>query len=238
MHAGRLSFIHSLPRKKKKKKEREHSAKRNGSTFSQTLHDAPLHTDQHSTSWRLDVPPPYLGGASHGWVPVNTHGTPVLTSVRRLWVVQPRPHAHASDTRRKTHRANTKCADHPNMIVEQGVFEHRDGWRLNSLAAEHVHPQHGSGTVLRVILNSARISHDRSIQSRVGPFKEDKLVPRSRRRVRNRIRDSDSEDVFIEDGERTTPCRRLVLVSSTQVDPVPPIVEEGPIYHSLTTPIL
>ena len=27
-------------------------------------------------------------GASHGWVPVNTHSTPVRTSVRRLWVAR------------------------------------------------------------------------------------------------------------------------------------------------------
>ena len=27
-----------------------------------------------------------LDGEPHGWVPVDTHSTPVLTSVRRLWV--------------------------------------------------------------------------------------------------------------------------------------------------------
>ena len=84
------------------------------------VRDAPQHTDQHGTSWRSDVPPPCLGGAPHGWVPVNTHGTPVLTSVRRPWVAQPRSRAHASDTRRETRSANSKCADHPNMIVAQG----------------------------------------------------------------------------------------------------------------------
>ena len=36
------------------------------------------------------VPPPScLGEVSHGWVPVYTHSTPVLTSVRRLWVTSP-----------------------------------------------------------------------------------------------------------------------------------------------------
>ena len=29
--------------------------------------------------------PPCLGEGPHGWVPVDTHSTPVLTSVRRLW---------------------------------------------------------------------------------------------------------------------------------------------------------
>ena len=104
-------------------------------------------------------------------------------------------------------------------------------------------------------------------------IQEDSL-PGSRRRVRRRIRDSDSEDALVRDGEspgvprqqfgRFTalaeptepPRRRLVLVSSTQVDPVPstvpdsvdspsrrrrrvrhrghPTVEEGAIYHDLT----
>ena len=86
----------------------------------QTVYDAPQHTDQHGTSWRSDVPPPCLGGASHGWVPVNTHGTPVLTSVRRPWVAQPRPRTHASDTRRETRSASSKDAVHPNVTVEQG----------------------------------------------------------------------------------------------------------------------
>ena len=94
--------------------------KRKDTTFYDTVCDAPRQTDKHGTSWRSDVPPPCLGGASHGWVPVNTHGTPVLTSVRRPWVAQPRPRAHASDTRRETRSANSKYADHPNMIVAQG----------------------------------------------------------------------------------------------------------------------
>ena len=76
---------------------RGHSRKTYGRDFPQkerdTAYHAPLHTDQHGTSWRSDVPPPCLGGASHRWVPVNTHGTPVLISVRRPWVAQPRPRA-------------------------------------------------------------------------------------------------------------------------------------------------
>ena len=33
------------------------------------------------------VPPPLcLGEGPHGWVPVDTHSTPVVTTVRRLWV--------------------------------------------------------------------------------------------------------------------------------------------------------
>ena len=56
-------------------------------------------------------------------------------------MAQPRPRAHASDTRRETRSANNNGA------------EHRDGWRPNSLVAEQVHPQHGRGAMLRVIPN-------------------------------------------------------------------------------------
>ena len=80
-------------------------------------HNTPTST---ARAWRSDVPPLCLGGASHGWVPVNTHGILVLTSVRRLWVAQPRPRAHASDTRREIRSSSSKDAVHPNMIVEQG----------------------------------------------------------------------------------------------------------------------
>ena len=41
-----------------------------------------------STSWHFDGSPSCLGGSSHGWVPVNTHSTPVPTSEGRLWVAQ------------------------------------------------------------------------------------------------------------------------------------------------------
>ena len=34
----------------------------------------------------LVSPSSCLDGEPHGWVPVDTHSTPVLTSVRRLWV--------------------------------------------------------------------------------------------------------------------------------------------------------
>ena len=61
------------------------------------------------------------------------------------------------------------------------------------------------------------------------------LLPGSRRRVRRRIGDNDSEDALIRNGESlevpsqpTEPrTRRLVLVSSTQVDPVPPTVPDS-----------
>ena len=37
-------------------------------------------------SWRSDGSPPCLGVSSHGWVPVNTHSTPVPGTPGRLWV--------------------------------------------------------------------------------------------------------------------------------------------------------
>ena len=45
----------------------------------------------------------------------DTHGTPVLTTVRRLWVAQPHEHAHATQV------TDTSC---------------EQGWRPNSLVAE------------------------------------------------------------------------------------------------------
>ena len=63
------------------------------------------------------------------------------------------------------------------------------------------------------------------------------LLPGSRRRVRRRFRDNDSEDALTREGESpeeprlaepTEPrSRLLVLVSSTQVDPVPPTVPDS-----------
>ena len=56
------------------------------------------------TSWRSGGSPSCLGGPSHGWVPVDTHSTPVLTSVRRLWVAHS-PQAH--------HEPNAQTSDEP-----------------------------------------------------------------------------------------------------------------------------
>ena len=57
-------------------------------------------------------------------------------------------HARTQATRDARHGANSKCADHPNMVGHKGG-EHRDGWQPNSLVAEQVHPQHGSGAIVR-----------------------------------------------------------------------------------------
>ena len=61
--------------------------------------------------------PPCLGEGPHGWVPVDTHSTPVLTSVRRLWVAyvlyepnEPQEHAqpaHGSGARVQDHDPET-----------------------------------------------------------------------------------------------------------------------------------
>ena len=64
------------------------------------------------------VPPSScLDGGPHGWVPVDTHSTPVLTSVRRLWVAivvyepnEPQEHAqlaHGSGARVQDHDPET-----------------------------------------------------------------------------------------------------------------------------------
>ena len=58
-----------------------------------------------------------LDGGKHGWVPVDTHRTPVLISVRRLWVAhvlhepnEPKEHAqpaHGSEARVQDHDPET-----------------------------------------------------------------------------------------------------------------------------------
>ena len=60
--------------------------------------------------------PPCLGEGPHGWVPVDTHSTPVLTSVRRLWVAYvvfepntPQEHAQLAHVVNKT---NHTCHPH------------------------------------------------------------------------------------------------------------------------------
>ena len=46
----------------------------------------PAHSAIHNTSWRSAGSPPCLSESTHGWVPVNTHSTPVLPKGMRLWV--------------------------------------------------------------------------------------------------------------------------------------------------------
>ena len=65
----------------------------------------------------LVSPSSCLDGEPHGWVPVDTHSTPVLTSVRRLWVAyvlyepnEPQEHAqpvHGSGARVQDHDPGT-----------------------------------------------------------------------------------------------------------------------------------
>ena len=148
---------------------REHSTKRNDRTFHRrnatpctTHHYTPTNTARagalmfHHPAWV----------EHHGWVPVNTHSTPVLTSVRRLWVARPR--ARASDT----HTSDTKCEQHgwrPNSLVAEKGAGHRN------MVAEHphmaAHPQHGSGAELRTtaVNNEAQAQRPRNIGSRTSP---------------------------------------------------------------------
>ena len=54
-----------------------------------TTHSRPRrHLTTQARALRV-TPPPCLGGASHGCVPVETHSTPVLPTVGRLWVALP-----------------------------------------------------------------------------------------------------------------------------------------------------
>ena len=101
---------------------RGHRTKRKDETIHTTTwtthHQTPQRsTTQHSTSWRSATDATLPGHREHtGGSRQDTHGTPVLTTVRRPWVAQPHEHAHATQV------TDTSC-------------EH--GWRPNSLVAEH-----------------------------------------------------------------------------------------------------
>ena len=89
-----------------------------------------------------------LGHREHtGGSRQDTHGTPVLTAVRRPWVAQPREHAHATQV------TDTSC-------------EH--GWRPNSLVAEQGcrAPRHDSGAELRTTADHPHMVAEQSCEPR------------------------------------------------------------------------
>ena len=65
-------------------------------------------TTQHSTSWRSATDAILPGHREHtGGSRQDTHGTPVLTTVRRPWVAQ--PHEHARADARDTQCEHQRC---------------------------------------------------------------------------------------------------------------------------------
>ena len=92
---------------------RGHSTKRTGGIFHRpcmaTHHNTPRRsTTQHSTSWRSATDAILLGHREHtGGSRQDTHGTPVLTTVRRPWVAQ--LHEHARANARDTQREHQRC---------------------------------------------------------------------------------------------------------------------------------
>ena len=74
-----------------------------------THHNTPRRsTTQHSTSWRSATDAILPGHREHtGGSRQDTHGTPVLTTVRRPWVAQ--PHEHARANARDTQREHQRC---------------------------------------------------------------------------------------------------------------------------------
>ena len=81
-------------------------------------HDHDNTSTAQARAGALMSPPPCLDGASHGWVPVDTHSTPVLTTVRRLSV--------SSATKR--HHEHCK---HVTMSPHQNYFNMAAERRLN-----------------------------------------------------------------------------------------------------------
>ena len=90
------------------------------------------------TAGALVPSPPCLGEGPHGWVPVDTHSTPVLTTVRRLWVAYvlyepnvPQEHAqpaHGSGARVQDHDPETS---QPAQTTAQWSHWHMS-WLLQS----------------------------------------------------------------------------------------------------------
>ena len=82
-------------------------------TLGQLIDD--LTYDHNSTSTAkaragaLMTPPPCMGGVTHGWVPVDTHTTPVLPKGRRLWVAHS-IEAHTKITSTPYHRQRRRVA--------------------------------------------------------------------------------------------------------------------------------
>ena len=85
-----------------RRRARGHRTKRKDETIHTTTwtthHQTPQRsTTQHSTSWRSATDATLPGHREHtGGSRQDTHGTPVLTTVRRPWVAQPHEHAHAT----------------------------------------------------------------------------------------------------------------------------------------------
>ena len=57
----------------------------------------------------------------HRWIPVNTHSTPVLTSVRRLWVARYTETTEDGDT--TTDEPDTLHKTHESRMVAEPGFE-------------------------------------------------------------------------------------------------------------------
>ena len=128
---------------------RGHTTKRNDETIHTTTwmthHKTPQRsTTQHSTSWRSATDATLPGHREHtGGSRQDTHGTPVLTTVRRPWVAQPHEHAHTTqvtDTSCEYGWLRSKGARHRGMVAEQGCRSPRHGGGA---------PRHGSGAELR-----------------------------------------------------------------------------------------
>ena len=81
---------------------RGHITKRKDETMHTTTwtthHQTPRRsTTQHSASWRSATDAILPGHRENtGGSRQDTHGTPVLTTVRRPWVAQPHEHVHAT----------------------------------------------------------------------------------------------------------------------------------------------
>ena len=132
---------------------RGHITKRKDETIHTTTwtmhHQTPRRsTTQHSTSCRSATDAILPGHREHtGGSRQDTHGTPVLITIRRPWVAQPHEHADAQTTRDARHTLRATLVLNTEMGGDLTAW-----WRSKSTDRLYMeaHTQHGSGAELRI----------------------------------------------------------------------------------------
>ena len=152
----KVQLFDSCYRRFKSLSVREHSTKRNGSTFHRpctTHHYTPTSTARAGA----------LMFHHPAWVEHHTGGSRSTPTVHPCWLRSGgrgwlnHDHARTQATRDARHAVRAARTLFTRTWLWNKGGEHRDGWRPNSLVAEQVHPQHGSETMLRVILNMVAV---------------------------------------------------------------------------------
>ena len=129
--------------------------------------------------------PPCLGEGPHGWVPVDTHSTPVLTTVRRLWVAYvlyepnvPQEHAqpaHGSGARVQDHDTETS---QPAQTTAQWSHWHRSWLLQNRYRVSQPHNGEHLVVVLMRCWRMTRWSHPSARRTQRPSRRATRLAPK------------------------------------------------------------